>query len=406
MNRTWTPPRGARVGAMSEAPSQCAADVAVAAGTGGRAVGAAMGIEEEFLLIDQEQLLPATPTAGQTRILQAIATGGGTTSQEWLSCQVEHASAVLDDATAATAALSGFRRELASTAQRLGMLAAPLGAAPNIGAGSAAISEIPRYQQMTELAPAIAAEQHINGMHVHVSIPDPETGIRALNGIRRWLPLLTALGANSPFWRGRDSGFASWRSIHYRRWMINGAPPVFQDFADYQQRIGALVNSDVVADQGGVCWLARLSQNHPTLEVRACDVQLGTLDAVTLAFFIRALVCAGAEASADPQPAPELLDVAHWQAAKFGLQARLLDPWSGSSVPASRVVRQALSHARPYLMQFGDEELVHAGLGRILRQGTGASRQRSLTQRSGLTGLLRGSGESIADLDLHLTASP
>lgn len=400
MNQTWTPSHGARVGSMSDAPDQRAAILgAGCVGIGAEAVGAAMGIEEEFLLVDQEQLLPATPTAGQTRVLQEITSGGGTTSQEWLSCQVEHATAVLADAAAATTALSGFRRELASTAQRLGMLATPLGAAPDIGAGSAAISEIPRYQQMTELAPAIAAEQYINGMHVHVSIPDPETGIRALNGIRRWLPLLTALGANSPFWRGRDSGFASWRSVHYRRWMVNGAPPVFSDFADYQRRIGALVNSDVVADQGGVCWLARLSQNHPTLEVRACDVQLGTREAVVLACFIRALVGAGIATSADPQPAPELLDVAHWQAAKFGLEARLLDPWTGASAPASKVVRQALSHAWPQLVKFGDAEFVHAGLERILREGTGSSHQRRLARHCGLAGLLRGSAEAIAHLD-------
>lgn len=364
-----------------------------------------MGIEEEFLLIDRELMLPASPTVHQSSVLQDITHGRGATSQEWLSCQVEHASAVLRDAQAATTALVRFRQNLASAAEGVGLIAAPIGTAPSIGEFGAAVSNEPRYRQMTELAPGIAADQYINGMHVHVSVPDPETGIRALNGIRRWLPLLTALGANSPFWRGLDSGFASWRSIHYRRWMVNGVPPAFRDFTDYRNRIDALVNSDVVADRGGISWLARLSQLHPTIEVRACDVQLQALDAVVLATLIRALVCAAIDQPSQVQPEPELLDVAHWQAAKFGLTGRLLDPFTGAPVPAEVVVWQAFNQAWPYLVEFGDEELVRSGLDLFLAHGTGATRQRTMAQLSGLTGVVHHSGAAIADIERPSLAS-
>lgn len=357
-----------------------------------------MGIEEEFLLIDRELMLPATPTVHQSNALQGIRPGRGATSQEWLSCQVEHASAVLQDAPAATAALLRFREDLASVAEGFGLIAAPLGTAPSIGEFGAVVSNDPRYREMTELAPGIAADQYINGMHVHVSIPDPETGVQALNGIRRWLPLLTALGANSPFWRGMDSGFASWRSIHYRRWMVNGVPPAFRDFDDYRTRVDALVDSDVVTDRGGISWLARLSQLHPTIEIRACDVQLQVLDAVVLAALIRALVCAAIDRPSCVQPAPELLDVAHWQAAKLGLTTRLLDPFTGAPVPAEAVVWQAFNHAWPYLAEFGDEELVRSGLELFLAQGTGATRQRKMAQLSGLTGVIHHSGQGIAEI--------
>ena len=32
-------------------------------------------------------------------------------------------------------------------------------------------------------------------------------------GSARWLPMLTAISANSPFWQGQDTGYASYRSI-------------------------------------------------------------------------------------------------------------------------------------------------------------------------------------------------
>lgn len=358
-----------------------------------------MGIEEEFLLVDRDLLMPASPTDHQTEVLQGITTLGGTASQEWLSCQIEHASAVLEDAATAAAELLTFRRRLAAAAERFNMIASPLGTAPDIGGLHPAVSDDARYLQMTRLAPAIAADQYINGMHVHVSVPDPETGVRALNGIRPWLPILTALGANSPFWRGQDSGFASWRSIHYRRWMVNGVPPAFHDFTDYQSRVQALVNTDVVADRGGLSWLARLSQRHPTIEVRTYDVQLQAMDAVVLATLTRALVCAATDQPPRTQPPPELLDVAHWQAAKFGLSDRLLEPFTGTSLPAKLVLWQAYHYARPYLVDFGDDELVRSGLERLLTHGTGATRQRAVAQRSGLAGVLRQTGETIADIE-------
>ena len=73
-----------------------------------------------------------------------------------------------------------------------------------------------------------------------MGLADLATGVRALNGLRPWLPVLVALGANSPVWQGADTGFASWRTIQYRRWLVNGIPPRFHDLADYESRVATL----------------------------------------------------------------------------------------------------------------------------------------------------------------------
>ncbi|GAB3246491.1 glutamate-cysteine ligase family protein [Arthrobacter pigmenti] len=41
-----------------------------------------------------------------------------------------------------------------------------------------------------------------------------DTGVLAVNKIRRWLPAIIALSANSPLWNDHDTGFASRRNIH------------------------------------------------------------------------------------------------------------------------------------------------------------------------------------------------
>lgn len=361
----------------------------------------AFGIEEEYLLVDRATLLPAAPTSEQLRALAAIPPSGGQITTEWLACQVEYASAVLRTAAEGFDALIGFREALASTADRLGLSTAALGTAPQLAEVPAAISDGERYREMTALAPAIAAEQLINGMHVHVGVPDQETGVRALNGIRRWLPVLTALSANSPVWRGVDSGFASWRSIHYRRWVVNGTPPHFADAADYDSHIAALRRTDVIGEESMVGWLARLSPRHGTVEIRACDVQLSADDALTLALLIRSLVEVEIEDPVAEAIPTALLDVAHWQAARFGTAETLMDADVQRSVPAAAAVWAAVDRAQPTLTAHGDDERVRTGVRRLLHAGTGAHRQRAALARGGMSGLLAFAGEAMTSREPH-----
>lgn len=289
----------------------------------------AFGIEEEFFLYDRGTGLPAEPSEEQVGALTAITAGGGCTSTEWLACQIETSTKILHNGTDALESLQSFRHALASTADGFDMDAVAIGTAPRTSHEPAAVTAKERYDRFVALAPGFAAEQYISGMHVHVSIPDRETGVHALNGLRPWLPVLTALGANSPLWRGRDSGFASWRAIHYSRWMASGPPPHFHDVDDYEARVSALVEADVVFDRACLNWLARLPESLPTLEVRACDVQLQADDTVTIALLTRALVEAAIASPPATQPIPaERLDIAQWQAARFGLDDRLFDPAS------------------------------------------------------------------------------
>ncbi|MGW2034691.1 glutamate-cysteine ligase family protein [Streptomyces sp. NPDC001811] len=48
------------------------------------------------------------------------------------------------------------------------------------------------------------------------------------NHLRPWLATLTALAANSLYWDGRDTGYASWRTTTWGRWPVAGPPPYFE----------------------------------------------------------------------------------------------------------------------------------------------------------------------------------
>ena len=110
-------------------------------------------------------------------------------------------------------------------------------------------------------------------LHVHVGMPDPETAIRVCNGLREYLPLLEALAANSPFWHGRDSGFASARRILRRGFPRVDIPSAFRDFAEYEEVVQAAMAAAEIDDYTFLWWEVRPHPRFGTVEVRAMDSQ-------------------------------------------------------------------------------------------------------------------------------------
>lgn len=352
------------------------------------------GIEEEFFLIDQRTGLPAIPDHESIRALHDVRSGGSNTSFEFLACQVESSTPICSDAPQALGSLRDFRKELARAALDLHLLPVSMGTPPRIPPGTAAIADQERYRQMNAFLPGIGAEQYVSGLHVHVSIPDPDAGVLVLNALRPWLPVLSAIGSNSPFWRGSDTGFASWRSIQYRKWSVQGIQPYFFDAADYHRRLEFMLSSDVILDSGHIGWAARLSQRYPTVEVRIADAQLCPEDSVLLALLVRSLVDTFlARPEQPPNPLPEVLDLAYWQAAKHGMSGNQLDPGNGgASVTTAQRIGSLFGLVERALIANGDRDLVETALAQRISGGNGAARQRRSFARGGFRQVLADAG--------------
>jgi carboxylate-amine ligase len=352
-----------------------------------------VGVEEEYLLLDPGTALPVAAS----REVRAAAhrqpeLRRDEVQDELLQVQVEVATPVARDLEEVGSHLLRLRQELGEAARSQGCRLAATGAAPLAELAEAPVTDKPRYRAIHEAAPQLVDEQLINGMHVHVAVPDRAAGVQVMNRLRPWLPVLVAVGANSPLWQGRDTGFASWRTVHFERWPVQGQPPVFASLADHERRAQALLDAGVVLDRGQLYWQVRLSDQYPTVEVRAADVQLRAEDAVLVAGLARALVgTALAEQDAGrplPDVAPELLRAAVWHAARHGLSGDLVDLRSWRLRPARDVVLDLLDAGRTTLDACGDTERVTRLAERLLRNGTGADRQREALSAAGMPGLV------------------
>jgi carboxylate-amine ligase len=240
---------------------------------------------------------------------------------------------------------------------------------------------------MLETFGLTALEQLTCGCHVHVSVQDDEEGVAVLDRIRVWLPILTALTANSPFWLGQDSGYASFRSQAWNRWPSAGPTGPFGSPAAYHRLIDDLLGTGTVLDQGMIYFDARLSAGWPTVEVRVADVALHVEDAVLVAGLVRGLVETAARGWRAGSPVPdmrtEVLRVAAWRAGRSGLSGDLVHPLTGAPSPAAEVVTALVDHVHDALADSNDLELVERGVAEVLRRGTGATLQRRVFEETG-----------------------
>ena len=92
---------------------------------------------------------------------------------------------------------------------------------------------------------------------------------------------------------------------------------------------------------------------------------------------------------ADPAPVPTLLlRMAAWQASNCGLRGQLLDFGTFTPAPAADVVHALVDFVAPVLAEQGELDLVRAGVGRILAEGTGAQLQREPFHTGGLAAVV------------------
>ncbi|GGO93061.1 glutamate--cysteine ligase [Wenjunlia tyrosinilytica] len=345
-----------------------------------------VGVEEELLLLDAESF---EPRALSSAVLASARRGRSGTDEafdaELQRQQLEFATRPQTRMQDLAAEIARWRAEAARHAESLGAAVAALATSPLPVSPTLSTGE--RYQWMQERYGLTADEQLTGGCHVHVSVDSDEEGVAVLDRIRPWLSVLLAMSANSPFWQGQDSGYASYRSRVWGRWPSAGPVEIFGSAGRYHELVQAMVATGALRDEGMIYFDARLSRTYPTVEIRVADVCLNADDTALLATLVRALVETAARQWRDDEPPSRhsvgLLRLATWQAGREGLDGQLIHPATMEPASAETVVRALFDHVRDALEDTDDLVPAQDALAEILKRGNGARTQRELLEQTG-----------------------
>lgn len=348
-----------------------------------------IGVEEELMLVDPvtgeltgvSQQAVRAHQADSDLVTVGVEVGGGQSGldQELFLQQIEVTTPPVESVSDLMREIRHARRTAGKAAEAAGAAAVAV-PAPVLVDPDADVTPRPRYQRIYDEFGEISRQSLACAMHVHVDVDNDDEAVAVTDRIRPWLPVLTALSANSPYWRGRDTGYASWRTQTWTRWPSNGARECFGDIETYRRTTRKMVEWGAAIDPAMVYLDVRLSERYPTVEVRVADVCTDVEDAALVATLARALVTTAATGATGITNAwrSDLLRVAAWRASRHGLSGQLVHPETFALAPVRDVLRALVDYVGGSLDEAGDREFVLEAFEHLLSRGNGASRQRSV----------------------------
>src|SRR5919109_1632069 len=298
----------------------------------GRGAAYTLGVEEEYMLLDPESfdLVQRIDT-----VLAAIVghEHEARMKPELMQSTLEVATPVCRTAGDADRELRRLRSAVRTIAAENELRMGSAGTHPFSLFERQRITARDRYRALVDQMQYVARRELIFGLHVHVAVDDPDKAIHVVNGILVALPLLMALSASSPFWRGEPTGLASTRQPIFAAFPRSGPPPRFRDYEEYAAVVGQPEKTGCIADYTHIWWDVRLHPRLGTVEIRICDAVTRVEDAVALTAFCQALVkhlCDLYESGKDIPSYHRMLTTENkWLAARYGLEAPVMDLATG-----------------------------------------------------------------------------
>ncbi|MGB7395493.1 MAG: carboxylate-amine ligase [Pricia sp.] len=343
-----------------------------------------LGIEDEFQILDPD-------THKLRSQMSKIIDGGKVLLQERIKeemhqSMVEMGTNICENIHQVRDEVSYLRQEIIKLADQEGLKVAASGTHPSSTWQEQLITSKPRYDEIVEEMKDVARGNLIFGMHVHVAIPNREAGLEILNVSRYFLPHLYALSTNSPFWEGRDTGFKSFRSKVFDKFPRTGIPPYFSSVGEYDKFVDILVRTQCLDNAKKIWWDIRLHPFYPTIEFRICDVVM-TVDEVTcIAALMQCIVAKLHKLHQKNQTFKNyrrlLLNENKWRAARWGVEAKLIDFGKEEEVPFAQLMNELLEFVEDVVDDLGCRSEVNF-VYQMLEQGSGADRQLKVFEETG-----------------------
>ena len=349
-----------------------------------------LGIEEELFLVDPASRdLLVDPSPGIFARCEERC-GPDKFVRELLRSQIEINTRVCDSVAEVREALRECRRIVVEAAEEHG--AAVMGASTHPFAewAAQAITQRERYTRFATIFQEGVRRFVISGMHIHAGFGDPDTRVRVMTALRRYLPALHALSTSSPFSGGRDTGFRSYRLSLVGGLPRTGMPGPLYSRAQYDHLIAEYRRMKFIENGSELWWDIRPSHAYPTVELRICDVCTRFEDAVCVvalyASLIRWLMRQNREGALPPEPLTEIIAEDRWIAQRYGVLAFFGDRTDdGGRVDIDDYLRSLVEELASDARALGCEAEMRRALD-IIREGTGADRQSDLYRLRRLEG--------------------
>ena len=248
------------------------------------------------------------------------------------------------------------------------------------------VTDDERYQKLINRVQWPAQRLLIFGLHVHVGMGSGEKAVAIANQLTNFIPQFLALSASSPFWQGNDTGLASVRSKVFETLPTAGLPEHFANWGEFQAFMNTLVNAGAIESIREVWWDIRPHPGFGTLELRMCDGSPTMEELLAVAALIHCTTVHLAEQYENGELPPPtrhwILRENKWRAARWGLDARIIQDEAGNLESNRTLIHELLEALAPISQQLNCAEEL-GSVDNILEQGPSYIRQRKIFEQTG-----------------------
>jgi carboxylate-amine ligase len=161
----------------------------------------------------------------------------------------------------------------------------------------------------------------------------------------------------------------------------SGIPPAFASFEEFELLVERGVRTGSWDDYTYIWWDLRPHPRLGTIEIRICDAQTRLETTAVLVALVQSLTATLVEryerdGKLPIQPRP-LVEENKWRAARFGLEATLVDLERDEERPASEALRALADLAAPAAKRLGCADEL-GQLEQLIERGDGAHEQRAV----------------------------
>jgi len=298
-----------------------------------------LGVELELFTIDKETL---ALTNGAPKILEHFK-DNFFFKQELLQCIVEITTDVCNNINEIYEDLRpklDMAIEYANT-QGLELLSMPIH--PFSKVSDQKVSNNKRYTEFLDRMQWPLRRLLITGIHVHVGVESGEKAIAIINGMKRYIPYLISLSANSPYFEGEKTGLASTRTKIFEGLPNTGIPENLRNYSEFQKFMRTLISANSIESIREIWWDIRPHPGYGTVEIRICD-SIPNLKKITdLAALIQALVVGLCNHYDNGTQLPYLdswvIYENKWRATRYGMDAKLIINEEGDQCSIKKVIK-------------------------------------------------------------------
>ncbi len=346
-----------------------------------------LGVEWELALVDSDS--GDLRQVAQT-VLDAVAPADGgehpTIRQELLLNTVEIATRVCRTVAEAGRDLQESIDEIRTVTDPLRVELMCAGTHPFARWAQQKVTDKQRYATLIDRTQWWGRQMLIYGVHVHVGIEDRDKVLPILRAVLTYFPHLQSLSASSPFWGGKDTGYASNRALMFQQLPTAGLPFQFDRWEQLEAYTADMMHTGVIDQFDEIRWDLRPSPRFGTLEVRICDGASNLAEVMAFAALTHCLVEHFStmldEGKELPRLQPWFAQENKWRSARYGMDAIIILDAAGDEELVTDAVEKLLLELEPVAERLRCTEELD-GVRTILRKGAGYQRQRAVARRNG-----------------------